>query len=47
MYLSAAVLLEDLDRAAATVPADTQAWDKLLAFVDENAADAGQLRRTA
>jgi hypothetical protein len=47
MYLSAAVLLEDLDRAAATIPADTQAWDKLLSYVSENAADSGQLRRTA
>ena len=47
MYLSAAVLLEDLDRAADTIPADTQAWDKLLTFVGENAADAGPLRRTA
>lgn len=47
MYLSAAVLLEDLDRAAATIPADTQAWDKLMSFVNENSADSGQLRRTA
>ena len=47
MYLSAAVLLEDLDRAALTVPADTQAWDKLLAHVGENAADSGQIRRSA
>jgi hypothetical protein len=46
-YTSADALLEDLDRAGADVPANAEAWDRLLKYVREHAtADVG-LRRSA
>jgi hypothetical protein len=47
VYPSAAALLEDLDRAAAAVPADHAAWEKLLSYVGENAGDGIALRQSA
>jgi DNA repair exonuclease SbcCD ATPase subunit len=47
VYASAAALLEDLDKAARSVPADQGTWDKLLAYVDENAGDGIVLRQSA
>ena len=47
VYPSAAALLEDLDRAAAEVPADHAAWEKLLSYVGENAGDGIVLRQSA
>jgi hypothetical protein len=47
VYPSAAALLEDLDKAAAEVPADHGAWEKLLAYVGENAGDGIVLRQSA
>jgi hypothetical protein len=47
VYPSAAALLEDLDRAAAEVPADHGAWEKLLSYVGENAGDGIVLRQSA
>ena len=47
VYPSTAALLEDLDRAAAEVPADHGAWEKLLAYVSENGGDGIVLRQSA
>jgi len=47
VYPSAAALLEDLDRVAADVPADTGAWEKLLEYVAENGGDGIVLRQSA
>ncbi|HEX3151179.1 MAG TPA: hypothetical protein VHR66_24085 [Gemmataceae bacterium] len=47
VYPSAAALLEDLDRAADEVPADQAMWEKLLAYVGENAGDGIVLRQSA
>jgi chromosome segregation ATPase len=47
VYPTAAALLEDLDKAAAAVPADQGAWDKLLTYVGENAGDGIVLRQSA
>lgn len=47
LYPSAAALLEDLDRVADAVPADTGAWEKLLAYAAENAGDGAGLRQSA
>jgi hypothetical protein len=46
-YADATALLEDLDRVAGQVPADHGSWDKLLAFVAENAGDGTVLRQSA
>jgi len=46
-YPSAAALLEDLDKAARSVPSDQGTWEKLLAYVDENAGDGIVLRQSA
>jgi trichohyalin len=47
VYPSTAALLEDLDRVSSEVPADQGAWDKLLAYVAENAGDGIVLRQSA
>jgi hypothetical protein len=47
IYPSAASLLEDLDKAAATVPSDHGSWDTLLEYVAENAGDGIVLRQSA
>lgn len=47
VYPTAAALLEDLDRAAAEVPADHGTWDKLLGYVGQNAGDGIVLRQSA
>jgi hypothetical protein len=47
VYPSTAALLEDLDRAAAEVPSDHGAWDKLLSYVGENGGDGIVLRQSA
>jgi hypothetical protein len=47
VYPTAAALLEDLDRAAAELPADHGAWEKLLAYASENAGDGVILRQSA
>jgi chromosome segregation ATPase len=46
-YGAAAVLLDDLDRAGADVPANAEAWDRLLRHVRENAVAEGGLRASA
>src|SRR5262249_43110867 len=46
VYPSTAALLEDLDRVSSEVPADQAAWDKLLAYVAENAGDGIVLRQS-
>ena len=46
-YPTAAALLDDLDRVASEVPADTASWEKLLSYVGENAGDGVMLRRSA
>ncbi|HKA06541.1 MAG TPA: hypothetical protein VKD71_04735, partial [Gemmataceae bacterium] len=47
VYPTAAALLEDLDKAARSVPSDQGTWEKLLAYVDENAGDGIVLRQSA
>jgi chromosome segregation ATPase len=47
VYPSAAALLEDLDRVAAEVPADTGTWEKLLEYAAENGGDGIVLRQSA
>ncbi|HKB04053.1 MAG TPA: hypothetical protein VKD90_17655 [Gemmataceae bacterium] len=47
VYPTAAALLEDLDRVAREVPADHGVWEKLLAYVAENAGDGVMLRQSA
>src|SRR5262249_52712018 len=46
-YPSAAALLEALDGASADVPANAEAWDRLLKHVRENAVPEAALRETA
>jgi chromosome segregation ATPase len=46
-YPSTAVLLEDLDRASADVPANAEAWDRLLHHVRDNAVAPAALRASA
>lgn len=47
MYPTVAALLNDLDRVAHEIPADHQAWDKLLHYATENAGDGIILRQSA
>jgi hypothetical protein len=44
---SAAVLLEDLEQAGAAVPANPEAWDRLVRHIKENAAPLATLRQSA
>ncbi len=46
-YASAAALLDDLDRAGGSVPANGEAWDRLLREVRDNAAEDAGLRQSA
>ncbi len=46
-YATAAALLEDLDKAAATVPANSKAWDQLLHDVREHVPEDRVLRQSA
>lgn len=46
-YRDAAHLLEDLERAAADVPANTEAWDRLLRYVREHGSPEAALRLSA
>jgi chromosome segregation ATPase len=46
-YASAEALLEDLDRAGADVPGNTEAWDRLLRHVRDNASAGAALRQSA
>jgi chromosome segregation ATPase len=44
---SAAVLLEDLEQAGAAVPANPEAWDRLVRHIKDNAAPLATLRQSA
>jgi hypothetical protein len=46
-YGSAAELLEDLDRISGDIPANAEAWDRLLRHVREYASPAAVLRQSA
>jgi hypothetical protein len=46
-YATAAALLEDLDRTSGDVPPNSEAWDRLLRHVRENALPATALRQSA
>ena len=46
-YPSAAALLDDLDRVSGDVPANPEAWERLLRYVRENAQEERRLRQSA
>ncbi len=46
-YASAATLLEDLDRISAAIPANPEAWDRLLRHIRDHAAPEAVLRQSA
>ena len=46
-YASASDLLDDLERARAEVPANPEAWDRLLRQVRDEASPLASLRQTA
>ncbi len=46
-FTSAAALLEDLDRISAQIPANQEAWDRLVRHVKEHAAPPAALRQSA
>jgi hypothetical protein len=46
-YVSAAALLEDLDQVGTDVPANPEAWGRLLRYVREQASDDVVLRQSA
>jgi hypothetical protein len=46
-YASAAALLEDLEQAGVNVPANPEAWERLLRYVREHAAADAVLRQSA
>lgn len=46
-YTSAAELLEDLERASSDVPANAEAWERLLRHVREHATSEAVVRRSA
>ena len=46
-YPSAAALLEELEKAAAALPANPEAWDRLLRHVRDNAMPLATLRQSA
>jgi hypothetical protein len=46
-YASAGELLEDLEKASRDVPANSEAWDRLLKYVREHAKPEAALRRSA
>jgi hypothetical protein len=47
IYISAQALLEDLDRISPQIPANAEAWDRLLKFVREHATVEPRLRQSA
>ncbi|MFL5341768.1 MAG: hypothetical protein ACJ8F7_16610 [Gemmataceae bacterium] len=46
-YPSVTALLEDLEQAGADLPPNSEAWDRLVKHVGENATEGAALRRTA
>jgi chromosome segregation ATPase len=46
-FPSAAALLDDLDRIGAEIPANAEAWDRLLKYVKDHATPAAALRQSA
>ena len=46
-YTSAVALLEELDRAGDDVPANPEAWDRLLRHVRDHGQEAETLRKSA
>jgi hypothetical protein len=46
-FASVATLLEELEKVAATVPANPEAWDRLVRHVKENATPLATLRQSA
>ncbi|HMC89998.1 MAG TPA: hypothetical protein VKI17_10645, partial [Gemmataceae bacterium] len=46
-YASLAALLEDLDNAGPSLPPNAEAWDRLLRYVREHAAEDAGLRQSA
>ena len=46
-YPSAAALLEDLDKISGDIPANAEAWDRLLKFIREHALPETALRQSA
>ena len=46
-YASAAALLEDLERLSTEVPANTEAWERLLRLVRDHEDEGRVLRRSA
>jgi serine/threonine protein kinase len=46
-YASATELLEDLEKTAAAIPPNAEAWDRLLRYVREHGAPDMALRRSA
>jgi serine/threonine protein kinase len=46
-YANAAALLEDLEKAAAAVPPNAEAWERLLRYVREHGTPDAALRRSA
>ena len=46
-YANAAELLDELDRIAGEVPANTEAWERMLRHVREHATGDGLLRQSA
>jgi chromosome segregation ATPase len=46
-YASLAALLEDLDNAGASLPPNAEAWDRLLRYVRDHAAEDAGLRQSA
>jgi hypothetical protein len=46
-YASVTALLDDLHKAASAIPANAEAWDRLLKYVRENGAAEATLRQSA
>jgi hypothetical protein len=44
---TAAMLLDELEKAAAVVPVNPEAWDRLLRHVKDNAEPSAMLRQSA
>jgi hypothetical protein len=47
LYADAAALLDGLEQAGAAVPANAEAWDRLVRHAGDNAAEGAALRRSA
>jgi hypothetical protein len=46
-YVDVASLLADLDRAGSDLPANAEAWDRLLRYIRDNESEPAALRRSA